>query len=680
VELKIKELRNKLKKYNEAYYKNDAPLVTDAEYDNFKKQYKDLVGEDDEFLQSVGYKIQNEFGKVEHVIPMISLSNAYNKDDLIDFIQRCRNFLGLKDDDNSLSFFCEPKIDGLSFSARYENGVFVKGATRGNGNIGEDITENLKTISSLPQKIENAPEVLEIRGEVYMSKGDFEELNKNSQKPFANPRNAAAGSLRQLNVFITKTRNLKYFAYTIGEISDDSFVKSQEHLIDSFKEWGFNTATPLKLCKDIDEIWDFIHYCENIRYSLDFDIDGIVCKINDWGLQKRLGNVTHHPRWAIAYKFPAEQSITKIEKIDIQIGRTGALTPVARLTPVGIGGILVSNATLHNKDELERLKVKVGDLVKIERAGDVIPKVVEIFKSCDGEPYKFPDKCPVCHSSLIYEDAVVRCSNPNCSAQIIESFKHFISKKAFDIDGFGKRQIENFYNEGRVKNFIDIFTLEEREKELEKKYNNLFDRNDDKLTPLRYMDGYGDKSVNNLFNAINKSKNINLSNFLYAIGIRYLGEVNSKIIAKNYLNIDNLLNKMQLALNKESDEYIFFIGIDGIGEKVGYYIIENINKLKNTINELREKINILDYIEQKISKNNSPLQNKTILFTGTFKSMTRAEAKARAEELGIKVVSAISSKIDYLIAGDDAGSKLKKANEMGIKILNEDEWCEILEK
>jgi DNA ligase (NAD+) len=650
-----KELKKELLKHNESYYKNDSPTISDAEYDNLKKQYKEMVGADDELLNSVGFAVADAFEKVKHEVPMISLNNGFDKKDLQDFIERCINFLG---NNNEFSIFCEPKIDGLSFSARYEDGVFVCGATRGNGNVGENITQNLKTIETLPKKIENAPHILELRGEVYISKEDFEKL-----EGFASPRNAAAGSLRQLDSAITAKRNLKYFAYTIGTVSDDFKISTQESLLNYFKQLGFSVAEHTKLCKNVDEVWDFIQYYGEIRHSLKYDIDGVVCKINDISLQKRLGSLTHHPRWALAFKFPAEQAITKIEKIDIQIGRTGALTPVARLTPVGIGGILVSNASLYNREDLEKKDIREGDLVKVQRAGDVIPQVVEVYKRGDGEKYIFPTICPVCGSSLIYEDVVVRCSGgQKCSAQSIEKLKHFISKKAFNIEGFGARQIEKFYNEGRVKNFVDIFKLEERESDL---FND--------LKPIVQCDGWSSKSVANLFASINKAKIISLDKFLFSLGIRYLGDSNAKILASHYLTLDNFLQKLQIAKDNTTEEYKIFTAIDGIGEKTGNSIIENIDFL--IIKELIGYVKVLDY--ENIVKGNK-LNGKTILFTGTLTNMTRQEAKTRAEELGGKVVNAISTKVDYLVAGAEVGSKLKKANEIGIKILSEAEWLQMI--
>ncbi len=703
---RIDYLKKEILKHNEAYYKNDSPLISDAEYDELKEELKKLVGDsmDDEVLNLVGYKVLDEFQKVEHRIPMISLNNGFDEEDLKDFNERCLRFLGMNSN-QELPMFCEPKIDGLSFAARYENGIFVQGATRGDGVVGEDITENLRVIKSLPKtlKTDNPPRILEVRGEVYMSKSDFEVLNHKVEKPFANPRNAAAGSLRQLDTAITASRNLKYFTYTIGEVSDDFKLTTQEDLIKTFGEYGFTTASPTKLCRTIKDVWDFIQYFNEIRYTLDYDIDGVVCKINDFVLQKRLGNVTHHPRWALAFKFPAKQSITKIEKIDIQVGRTGALTPVARLTPVGVGGVLVSNATLHNKEEIERKDIREGDIVKIQRAGDVIPQVAEVLKDKrepDSKPYDFPTKCPICGSSLVYEDVVVRCSGGiNCPAQVIEGLKHFVSKKAFDIDGLGEKQIEKFYEEGRIRSFLDIFKLQEREEIIENEYNpnrlDLFSFNSDlhssaeidmanypKL-PIRYSDGWGDKSTDKLFKAINKARDVGLDRFLFALGIRYLGEVNARTLANYYTTLDNFLNKIKIASEKnlfgarESEEYETFISIDGIGEKIGNSILDYFTDPRNIrrIEELKNVLNVQDYI-QKIKSNR--LEGKSIIFTGTLENMTRQEAKARAEEMGAKVVGSISARTDFIVSGADSGSKLKKAQELGVKILNEDDWLKLI--
>lgn len=712
--LKIEKLKDILLKANEAYYGNDDPIITDAEYDKLKNELKQLELEYPEYktgiLEDVGYKILDNFSKIEHKKPMVSINDVFDKDGVVNFIDKCKRFLNI----DELSFFCEPKIDGLSFSARYDNGNLTYGATRGDGLIGEDITENLKTIKGFPLKLNllNPPKILEVRGEIYISKEDFLKLNeekqKNNEKTFANPRNAAAGSLRQLDTSITAKRNLKYFTYTLGDYSNDIVITSQEQLISFLKDLGFNTTKDVKLCQNIEEIMLYFDFIKEIRHSLDYDIDGVVYKVNDWNLQQRLGLVSNRPRWAIAHKFPAEQAITIIRKIDIQIGRTGALTPVARLDPINIGGVIVSNATLHNKDEIEKKDIREGDEVIIQRAGDVIPQVVKVInkekRNIDSKRYIFPDRCPICGSIVksYDEDVVIRCTGGiNCSAQVIEGLKHFVSKDAFDIAGLGTKQIEKFYNENRIKTFVDIFKLEKRENIIKKEYDknnadidlfSIFEISDtiDKIDipnyptmPLYYSDGFGKKSTENLFNAINKAKNISLNRFLYGLGIRFLGEITSKIISKNYVSINNLLDNMQEACKKDifntryTEEYKKFCAIDGIGEKTAEAILDYFEDERNIkiIKELLQFVNVENYSDKNI---NNKLEGKTILFTGTLTKMTRAEAKAKAENLGGKVLSNISSKLDILVAGNEAGSKLKKAEELNIKILSEDEWLNLI--
>lgn len=705
----IENTKIEILKANEAYYTNDDPIMTDSEYDKLKIKLKNLEEKYPEYktgiLDNIGFKILNNFTKVEHTTPMISLNNGFSIEDINDFIERCQRFLGTNE---NIDIFCEPKIDGLSFSAKYKDGIFIQGATRGDGLIGEDITENLKTIKNFPLKlIGKYPQLLEIRGEIYMSKEDFLNLNKTNleskEKTFANPRNAAAGSLRQLDTSITAKRNLKYFTYTLGKCSNDLSIKTQEELINYLNKLGFSVTKEIKLCKNIDEIINFFDYIKEIRHSLDYDIDGVVYKVNDWELQKRLGSVTHHPRWALAHKFPAEQSITVIKKIDIQVGRTGALTPVARLDPINIGGVIVSNVTLHNKDEIEKKDIREGDEVIVQRAGDVIPQVVSVNinkRKSNSKKFVFPNKCPICGSvAKAYEDdVVIRCTGGiNCQAQVIEGLKHFVSKDALDIEDLGSKQIEKFYNENRIRTFIDIFKLEERENIIKQKYDlehrekDLFssieilpancelDISNYPTIPICYSDGFAEKSTKNLFENIKKAKNIPLNKFLFALGIRFLGETTAKLIAKNYISLDNLLNKICIAAQKDifdernNDEYTKFCSIDGIGIKTANAILDYFNDKRNIkiIKNLKNIMNISDYINV---KSNNKLENKTILFTGTLTHMTRAEAKARAEEMGAKVLSDVSSKLDILVSGKDSGTKLKKAKELNIKIINEDEW------
>jgi DNA ligase (NAD+) len=719
-EKQLHRLEKKILEANEAYYDLDDPIMDDANYDKIKHEFSELKKKYTEYSptvdveNSVGHRISNRFPKIEHRIPMASLGNGFSREDILDFLDRCGKFLGMAVD---FEVFCEPKIDGLSFSALYEDGLFIKGSTRGDGLWGEDITENLKVIEFFPIRLstDKPPRILEVRGEVYMSKKDFLELNiangKRGEKIFANPRNAAAGSLRQLDVTITAERNLKYFAYSIGEFSNDFSIKSQAELLDKFSELGFKTVRERKLCRNIDEIITFFDYLKEIRHSLDYDLDGVVYKIDDMLLQRRLGSISHHPRWALAHKFPAEQAISIVRKIDIQVGRTGALTPVARLNPVNVGGAIVSNATLHNRDEIERKDIREGDEIVVQRAADVIPQVVLVNtgkRSKDSKKFIFPDLCPICGSKVICcdSDVVLRCSGGiNCPAQVVESLKHFVSKNAFDIEGFGEKQVEKFYREKRILKFIDIFKLAERENVITLKYEqeygkNIFIGESDKeiirdmksnmadypSVPLTYSEGFGEKSAKNLFDSINKSKKVTLERFIFALGIRLVGETTAKLLARNYKTLDNLLNNFKLASGKDvfggrsSEEYKRFCSMDGIGEKIANTVLDYFYGERNLemILELQSILDIRDY-QDSLESNSSKIYGKTIMFTGTLDGMSRSEAKARAEENGAKILGSVSSKLDILVAGRDGGSKLKKAQELGAKIIGEKEWNKLLE-
>ena len=712
IEQRIKFLTKEINKHRKAYYQEDEPTISDADYDKLKIELEKLENEYPELKQKdsptdkVGYVVLDEFRKVNHIIPMLSLNDIFSKEEIVDFVDRCKRFLGMENEE--LEIFCEPKIDGLSFSAVYKNGVLTQGSTRGDGTVGEDITENLKVIKDFPTKLntENPPETIEVRGEIYMSKEDFLNLNKENElenkKIFANPRNAAAGSLRQLDTHITAKRNLKYFAYAIGEIFPSDFQKNndiltQEHLLKYFENIGLTTTKDKRLCKTVQDIYKYFDYMAEIRHSLNYDIDGVVYKVNDLNLQKRLGNITHCPRWGIAHKFPAEQAITVIKNIEIQVGRTGALTPVARLESVNIGGVIVSNATLHNKDEIEKKDIRVGDEVVIQRAGDVIPQVVRVIlerRPVDSKKFVFPTVCPVCGSPVIADDdnVVIRCSGGNkCKAQVIENLKHFVSKDCLDIDGLGDKQIENFYYEGRIKKYVDIFTLEEKETQrLDKNDFGLFSSFNtsdiDDLVPLYQKDGWGEKSTNNLFKGIQKAKNVSLDKFLFALGIRFLGETTAKMFAEFFVSIDNLMRHIQnIAKEKDllemrtGEEYHKLLAIDGMGEKTLNVVLDyfenddNFNDLK----ELVKYLNIQDYKKKKIG---NKLEGKSVVFTGTLKNMTRLEAKARAEEQGARVLNTISSKLTYLVCGEDSGSKLQKAQELGVQVLSEEEWYNLLKK
>lgn len=695
----IRDLKAEIAKHDEAYHKFDAPKISDAEYDKLRKklesylsEYPELFDEENsEVLEKVGGEVLENFSKIKHAKPMLSLSNGFNKDDIQDFIDRLNRFLGFDkreettlfdtQDSNQIDFFCEMKIDGLSFSARYENGLLIHAVTRGDGEIGEDVTHNVKTLKDFPHKLNSnhPPKIFEIRGEIFMTKSDFLKLNERQEelggKIFANPRNAAAGSIRQLDSSITASRNLKYFAYGLGEASDDFICKSQSELLKKIIEFGFKTEPNSKLCKNLDEIIMLHNHVGDIRYQLDYDIDGMVYKVNDFALQNRLGFVARSPRFAIAHKFAAEKSKTEIENIVIQIGRTGALTPVANLKPVNIGGVMVARATLHNQDEIARKDIRIGDIVVVQRAGDVIPQVLEVDLSkrkSDSLPFEFPKNCPVCGSEIIKneDDVVLRCSGGiSCAAQLKETLKHFVSKDAFDIVGLGKKQIENLFNEGRIKNFADIFKLEEREKTSE--------------NPLIKKEGWGEKSTKNLFTNINKKREINLEKFIYAIGIRHVGQVTAKVIAQHFYSYQNFHDKMLKMANIDENElaqdqdFTDLVAIDGIGEKMATSIIEHFKdeKCVKMITEVAAELNIQSAV---IIKSDSKLAGKSIVFTGTLARTTRMEAKKKAEDLAMKVVGSVSSKTDYVVAGEDSGSKLKKANELGIKVLNEEQWEELI--
>ena len=659
-----------------AYYQKDEPYLTDAQYDELKHRNLAIETLFPELVRSnspskkIGAPLQSGFAKIKHKFPMLSLGDVFSIEEVDDFILGIKRFLNTS---TTPEFVAEPKIDGLSFSARYENGRFVSGATRGDGSEGEDITNNLKTIHSLPQEIKNAPEILEVRGEVYMAKKDFFALNekqeKEGKKTFANPRNAAAGSLRQLDANVTAQRNLSLFVYTWGEVSQKTW-QTQEEFFTQLKNWGFPTNPLNKRCHNLQELEENFNHIMEIRSSLPYDIDGMVYKINSISLQERLGFLTRTPRWAIAHKFPAEQAITKINNIRIQVGRTGALTPVADLEPVNVGGVIVSHATLHNEDEIKRKDIRIGDTVIVQRAGDVIPQIVEVKldkRSATSKAFEFPHTCPECGAHAIKEDdeAVRRCTGGlTCPAQAIERLKHFVSRDAFDIEGLGAKIIDDFYHENIIKNPVDIFTLEKRNKPL--RYD-LFSAIDDGEIHLETRDGWGKKSVENLFNAINNKRKISLPRFIYALGIRQVGSATSRLIAQNY---GNFISFMQDMIQKETAK---LVTIDGIGGAMAKDIVEFFGEEHNiqTINSLLKEIRVNEYIDN--INYNSPLSGKTVVFTGTL-NMARAEAKTKALSLGAKVAGSVSKNTDYVIMGEDAGSKAKKAQELGIKIINEEEF------
>lgn len=678
----LERLAKEIAKADEAYYQHDDPYLTDAEYDRLKqlneeieKKYPELIRVDSP-SKRVGAPVKSDFKKITHKVPMLSLADIFNEEELADFVKGVQKFLNT---DKDIEFTAEPKMDGLSFSARYENGILVSGATRGDGKIGEDITDNLMVIKGLPHKVEAAdfPQVMEMRGEVYMSKADFFALNEKNKeenkKLFANPRNAAAGSLRQLDASITKERKLSLLVYTWGEVSKVSW-KSQSEFLEKVEEWGFPVNPYNKLCHNLGEIIESYENLLNNRADLAYDIDGIVYKVNSLELQARLGFLTRTPRWAIAHKFPAEQAVTRIENIRVQVGRTGALTPVADLEPINVGGVMVSHATLHNEDEIKRKDIRIGDYVIIQRAGDVIPQVVSVVleKRAPGlKEYEFPKICPECGAHAIREEdeAVRRCTGGlSCPAQAIERIKHFVSREAFNIEGLGSKIVEEFFNEGILQNPADIFTLEERNGGQE---DDLFSSNREGLH-LENHEGWGKKSADNLFRAIRSRKEISLPRFIYALGIRQVGAATSLLIAKNYGSFNNFMEKMRIGDTEK------LVSIDGIGEAMAQDITEFFKEEHN----LRIIAKLLNYVKvedfEDTTDYNSPLSGKTVVFTGTLERMTRAEAKAKALSLGAKVAGSVSGSTDYVIMGSSAGSKAQKAQDLGIKILSEDEFLSLI--
>ena len=677
---RISTLISQIREADIDYYQDDRPKLTDSDYDklrleliNLEKMYPELVLANSP-TKSVGAKPSNKFGKIKHSIPMLSLDNAFDNDDVIDFCLRVKKFLSINNDYN-LAFTSEPKIDGLSASLRYENGKLVSGATRGDGTIGEDVTANLSTLRNIPLilKGNDWPDVIEVRGEVYISHKDFKIMNTKQlslgKDIYKNPRNAAAGSLRQIDPKITAQRPLKFFAYAWGEVSHLT-ANTQIEFIKLLSKWGFQVNPEVKLHSNPQKMIAHYNEISNIRSNLGYDIDGVVYKVNDLLLQKRLGFVTRAPRWAIAHKFPAEKANTTLQQIDIQVGRTGALTPVARLEPITIGGVVVSNATLHNEDEIERLNVKPGDVVEVQRAGDVIPQVVRVIKSSNGPRFNIPKECPVCGSIANRDtdlvtgkiDAVRRCTNGfNCSAQAIERIKHFVSRRAFDIDGLGAKQIEFFYKNNLINEPADIFSIEAR----------------NKFIDLEKFEGWGLISVDNLFNAINEKRTIEFSRLLYALGIRHIGHGNAVIIGRHYLSWSKMLIALKSAIDYKGEQWDDLLSIDGMGNAAAKSLVNFFNDSVNIsiVNNLLNFIVVQDTLEPSV---NSKISGKIIVFTGKFEKFSRDEAKSRAQLLGAKVSGSVSTKTNILIYGPGAGSKYKKAKELGITIMTEDEWIEFL--
>ncbi|WP_022728361.1 NAD-dependent DNA ligase LigA [Fodinicurvata sediminis] len=672
----LERLAAEIARHDRLYYQQDEPEIDDASYDALRQRnsdiearFPDLVREDSPSVH-VGAAPASGFGKIRHSVPMLSLGNVFEEQELRDFVARVRRFLGL-DETAQVDFVAEPKIDGLSITLRYEKGQFVQGATRGDGREGEDVTANLRTLKDIPRKLAApVPDVIEVRGEVYMTKSAFAALNQRQEekggKLFANPRNAAAGSLRQLDTKITAERPLRFFAYSWGELSED-IAETHWAFLERLKGWAFPVNPLARLCSNADDLMDLYHEVETQRAELDYDIDGVVYKVNRIDLQQRLGYVSRAPRWAVAHKFPAEKAQTLLKRIDIQVGRTGALTPVAVLEPVNVGGVLVSRATLHNEDEIRRKDLRVGDTVVLQRAGDVIPQILEYIpekRPEDSEPYHFPDNCPECGSQAIREldEAVRRCTGGLiCPAQAVERLRHFVSRDAFDIEGLGEKQVRFFWEKGWVKTPGDIFRLQR-------------DHGTDSLEALSRQPGWGRQSAENLFEAIEARRRIELDRFLFALGIRRIGQTTARLLARSYGSWKALQQSMETAQDRESSAYTELLAIDGIGEAVAEDLIGFFGEVHNRelLEDLLSEVEVETY--EAPEGVNSELAGKTLVFTGTLESMTRSEAKARAEALGAKVAGSVSSKTDYVVAGADAGSKARKAKDLGVELLSEEDW------
>lgn len=670
---------------NKDYYTAD-PQLNDADYDAFKARNSAIEIRFPELklgnspTDQIGAAPESGFGKITHSVRMLSLSNAFDDDDVIDFDTSIRKFLGT---DQILSYTAEPKIDGLSLSLRYEHGALVHAATRGDGEIGENVTQNAKTIKDIPHHIPDAPDILEVRGEVYMSHADFSALNARHKerggKIFSNPRNAAAGSLRQLDADVTRARPLEFFAYAWGELSAP-LADTQMGAINALKSFGFSINPLTKLCTNPQELVAHYRSIEEQRATLGYDIDGVVYKINNLGLQARLGFRSTTPRWAIAHKFPAELAWTRLEGIDIQVGRTGALSPVARLMPVTVGGVVVSNATLHNQDYIEGRDskgteirsgkdIRIGDWVQVYRAGDVIPKIADVdTEKRDGSEtvFSFPSVCPECGSDAIREegDAVHRCTGGMiCPAQAIEKLKHFVSRGAFDIDGVGAKQVEQFYTDGWIKEPYDIFMLEER-------YGS-------GLQQLKNRDGWGPKSAQKVFDAIKAKREIDLARLIFGLGIRHVGDSSAALLALNYGTWENFETAITNARIGEGASWDELIAIDGIGAVMARSLVTAFHQdaERASIDRLVSVLTVRDAAKP---SSDSPVTAKIVVFSGTLEKMSRAEAKAKAESLGAKVSGSVSAKTDILVAGPGAGSKAKKAAELEVLTLDEDGWLELI--
>ena len=671
----LKVLATEIALHDAAYHHDDAPTITDAAYDALRKRneaiekrFPKLVRADSP-SKKVGAAVATGFKKVQHAVPMLSLGNAFSDEDVTDFLDSIRRFLKLAPEEN-VEMTAEPKIDGLSFSARYERGQLTVAATRGDGSEGEDITANIRVVKAIPDFLMgDVPKVIEVRGEVYMTKSDFAALNaaqeKKGGKVFANPRNAAAGSLRQLDPKITAERPLKAFTYGHGELQGMAW-ETQMEFIQALKAWGFPVNPRTKVVKSLaDMLKEYTKLGED-RAGLAYDIDGMVYKVNRVDLQKRLGFVSRAPRWAMAHKYSAERAQTVIENIEVQVGRTGTLTPVARLKPVNVGGVMVANATLHNEDEIARKDIRIGDTVLIQRAGDVIPQILESLKHAkDSKPYKLPTKCPACGSHAVREEGEVarRCTGGlYCPAQAVERLKHFVSRNAFDIEGFGEKNIEAFFTDKLIESPADLFTLEKR----------------GGRAKLAEREGWAEKSIDNLFAAIDRRREISLERFIYALGIRQVGQATARLLAQSYGAFPAWRKAMTAAHDRESDAWRELTAIEQIGESMADDLVAFFAEKHNReiLDALAKQLTIVDFAQPDTAS--SPIAGKTVVFTGTLEAMSRDEAKARAQTLGAKVAGSVSKKTDLVVAGPGAGSKLKDAAKFGVKVMTEEEYLKLI--
>ena len=696
-DLNLEEARDELARLaadleaaNLAYHRDDAPVMSDADYDELKRRNASLeaafpeLKRADSPSEQVGAAPADAFAKVRHARAMLSLENAFTDEEITEFVDRVRRFLNLSPE-APLAFTAEPKIDGLSLSLRYEAGRLVTAATRGNGEVGENVTANARTIRDIPTSLTGAPEVLEVRGEVYMSHADFEALNaraaETSGRTFANPRNAAAGSLRQLDPAITASRPLRFFAYAWGEVSAP-LDETQSGAIERLAALGFATNPLMRLCRSVTEMLAQYRRIEGQRATLGYDIDGVVYKVDRLDLQARLGFRSTTTRWALAHKFSAQRATTELVGIDIQVGRTGALSPVARLLPVTVGGVVVRNATLHNADYIagrdsrgnpirEGRDIRVGDWVTIYRAGDVIPKVEDVDlarRPAGSEAYRFPTRCPVCGSDVVREEgeAVSYCTGElTCPAQQVEKLKHFVSRGAFDIEGLGAKAVEALFADGWIREPADIFTLKER-------------HGPGQPTQMKNREGWGEKSAENLFAAIDERRRIGLDRLIFALGIRHVGETAARLVARHYGAWTRFAEAMTAAHGHTGPEWDDLNAVNGVGEVLAGSLVDFFHDAKNraAVERLVEKLDVQDVAAPAAS--GSPVAGKTVVFTGTLEKMTRAEAKARAEALGAKVAGSVSARTDYVVVGPGAGSKEKKARELGLNVLSEDDWLALI--